>query len=74
MSDYPKYMCKAGGDEEVWGHKVTSTQAESEEHEEQLLEDGWVYSPADFDNPTEPEKAARAKKAAGAAPAPEGNG
>lgn len=62
MSDYPKYMCKAGGSEEVWGKLVTSGQAEDEAHEEQLLEDGWVYSPADLDTPTEVEVAARARK------------
>lgn len=62
MSDYPKFMCRAGGSEEAWGILIESGSAVDEADEMAKLEDGWVYRPDEIEAPTTVEVEAVARK------------
>lgn len=68
MSEFPKMLYKAGGDEEVWGQRLTTLIVESAEDQASAETDGFKTA-EDFSQPPAPEPAKPVKAAEPKAPA-----
>lgn len=48
MSEFPKMLYKAGGSEEIWGLRLTTTIVADEAEQTAALADGFYLTVADF--------------------------